>query len=238
VKKFLSTASIFLVGLLVCGNAAAYFVDGSEFVQGTDIREGSSGTPGAVAGGDYLGHIGNIHDGLPAAFRPASPDWNGTDINYVGGDTSSVSSYFPNSIKKLDPAGSVHWFKFSTGQAGFLNAYYEFDTGITEEFMVEFFKDDGSDTAAYTIDFATAFGPDFLTDNGHYQDDAFMHFDNGNWLMRITGLGTAPHNGYKVYVYPTAVPLPPVSCYSALPSPVSVLWDARGSNDWLPKNSI
>lgn len=205
VRKLIRITGLLIIGMLATANVSAYYYDG------TDVRYGTSITPGGTAPGDYLGNIGNVHDGLPEAVRGVSnPNWIGSDYIYTNvfnyGPTNPLS-YTPNPVAGFESDGttSVHWFLFSSDHIGLLNAFYEWGADIAS-FSIDFYQNDGSDTSIFSKTITSA---EFAA--GHLYHDDFASFPAGEVLMRITGNASGDNSGYKVQLYPSAVPLPPAA---------------------------
>ncbi len=206
VKKLIRITMLLITGLLVSTNVSAYYLDGS------DIR--SSIAPNDIADGDYLGSIGNVHDGLPAEVRGiGNPNWIGSDYIYsnnYGLGPSVYISYTSNDKDSFNSDGSntVHWYQFSSNQESPLNAFYELGTDISS-FAISFYIDGGdSDDAIFSKIFSAA--ELSAASSLHLYDYGFTNVPAGDLLIKIEGNADGTTNlGYKVQLYTTAVPLPP-----------------------------
>ncbi len=202
---------LLLAGLLVATNVSAYTVVGG-------VVQDSLGNPvdgqyvySGAFGGAFEGYIGNVHLGLPTV--PASNI--GTPFLVTNpADLTNVANYTINGDDRfaLDGSTTVHWYKFTTSMAGSLDAFYEWDNGISS-FKLEVFSYGGSDTALSTDVFDQTF---ISTNNGHFDDLGFVTLPAaGDWLIRIEGNGLDDgliNEGYSVYLAPTTVvPLPPAA---------------------------
>lgn len=195
-KSFTRIASVLILGLVMVTNASAFYADGSV------MRDNSGSEVGS-----FLGYMGNVNDGLPPSLG-IIPNWIGT---YVIESPRGSANYVDNSGNAefgLDGNVDVHWYQFSSNQAGNLSAFFEW----------------GSDLSAFTVDFFQGTSEsshvgknyDASLSDGHLYEDPFTVFPQGSsWWMRVVGRGAAKvgddpvNNGYKVLLYPTAIPLPP-----------------------------
>ncbi len=194
-KAFLRVVSVFVLGLVMAGNASAYYLDGG-------IIRNNAGTDS----GDYLGYLGDVDVGLPAGYV-AGPNWIGTDITVIdpAGDLSSTGNYTlnPNYVGfGLGDQTVVQWFRFSSSQLASLSAFFELGSYVDlGNFKINFFQ--GTDETA-TAGQQSGSGHLYLYDFGNFPVDEV-------WWMRVEGNATAvgKDSGYKVRLFTTAVPLPP-----------------------------
>jgi hypothetical protein len=201
VKKLLKVFGLLLSGLLITTTASAYYVDGSV------VRDSGGTATGSYTYSDgintYVGYIGNVNTGLPV---PAGVDpWIGTYLLVTDpNNLDQTSSYVQNPSPVFNTGSSqVHWYKFSLGIESELIANYEWNVGITS-LTVDFFRESTSDDSVfYTKTFTSA---EILS--GHFSDTNFAIFEQGEWLMRLTGVGSPDvASSYRVQL----VPLPPAA---------------------------
>jgi hypothetical protein len=195
--------------------ASAYYVDGSEVKdssgngnQGKYTYTGYYFNPVPIFG-TYDGYIGNVDIGNPSGgganrIGTAYLVRNALALTSTDGYASNNEDSFPN-------ASNVHWYRFSSNTTSILDVYYEWDQGV-DDFKLELFEYDGSDTAMATAIFDSS----SLFDSGgnhigHYDDLGFTNIAAGDYLVRITGSANSSLDGYSVYFDTTAVPLPPAA---------------------------
>ncbi len=186
--------TMLLAGLLVTANASAYAVVGGVVQDGVGTDAGT-----------YIGYMGNVHLGLPADVRGSgNPNWIGTDQLYAYDyGLDYAYSYDSNSLDHFDSDSTVfvHWYRFTSDVAGFLSAFYEWGTNVTSFSLSFYTNGDNTDTPILTKTFSEL----------HLYDNFTDTFPAGDLLVRIEGAANGANNGYKVQLYPTAVPIPPAA---------------------------
>jgi hypothetical protein len=191
VIKLIKIAMALFVGMLVTGNAYAYYVSGGVVYHSDDTV-----ATGTYTYGGNEGYMGNVNLGLPG----------GADIQtrVLATDPTDLVSplnYVVNNDAVLSDTVTMHWYKFSLDVLSGLGAYYELNTGI-QEFEVQYFYESQTGDG----DFFTRVLTSAEIATGFIEDWNFEDFPAGEVLMRITGKGTTNGaNGYKVRL----VPLPP-----------------------------